>query len=90
MKLKPEIYLKAAKRIANANEWDFKNSQVAYCCYAISDEYHINEFSNIFKPESYDDDEPWYETYYYASKEDQEARRLALLFMYEMTKNGDI
>ena len=93
--MKPEIYLEAAKRIINRSErmklLDSANSRHNICCCdaifnaALGDSGQAKrDFADVFRSAAC--------TYWWAnpflSDEDQEARRLALLFMYWIAKDG--
>lgn len=58
MKLKPEVYIKAAKLIANKKELFACNALVEIC--DKNTNIYINNLNKFFKPKKVDGDLPWY------------------------------
>jgi hypothetical protein len=88
-----EIYLRAATTIVDYNEYSDRPTKSICCCDAIwiACSYNherskkvIEHFAEWFRP----DGEPyWWWACAKTSYEDQEARRLALLFAHEIAKD---
>ncbi len=91
----PEVYLKAAENLFKlGKEYERMGTRTIYlsCCGNIGDivkfwevYFYTNRFAEYFKPENSCIDGFWWENPY-NSKIDQEARIIALLLMYEITK----